>query len=435
MIKRSLVMDDRNIDFLRKNFGITEEILSFEKTAEEQIQHVFEQYQDIQKYNQYKVLNAMQKCRLSDTHFNWTTGYGYNDVGREKVEEIFSVVFETEDALVRSNIVNGTHALTLCLQGLLFPGDVMLSISSKPYDTLDKVIGISEDSHSLVSYGVRYKQVDFLEDGSFDRVSIEKVMRETPDLKMVYIQRSKGYSNRKSLSVEDIESIVTFVRSINRDVIIMVDNCYGEFLETREPTEVGVDIMAGSLIKNPGGGLALTGGYICGKKHLIDAVAKRLTSPSIGKECGLTFGMTRTILQGLFLAPSVVAGAVKGAIFCSKLFENQGYRTFPQSNDVRSDIIQAVQLNSAEEIIAFCKGVQEASPVDAFVSPEPWEMPGYDDPVIMAAGNFIQGSSIELSADAPIREPYTVFFQGGLTYEYSKIGSLLALKNIINLKK
>ena len=292
-------MDDRNIDFLRKNFGITEEIIFYEKSAEEQIQHVFEQYQDIQKYNQYKVLNAMQKCRLSDTHFNWTTGYGYNDVGREKVEEIFSTVFGAEDALVRSNIVNGTHALTLCLQGLLFPGDVMLSISSKPYDTLDRVIGISEDSHSLASYGVRYRQVNFLKDGSFDRLSIEKEMRETPDLKMVYIQRSKGYSNRKSLSVDDIESIVKFVRDINPNVIIMVDNCYGEFLETREPTEVGVDIMAGSLIKNPGGGLALTGGYICGKKHLIDAIAKRLTSPSIGNLWNDKNDFTRIIFSSI----------------------------------------------------------------------------------------------------------------------------------------
>lgn len=421
--------------FLAEEFGISEDLVTQMKKVEEQLEKEFLHYDEIRDYNQYKVLRAMQKCRLSDVHFNWTTGYGYDDIGREKVEEIFATVFGAQDALVRPNIVNGTHALTLCLQALLYPGDEMLSISSKPYDTLDKVIGISEDVQSLKSYGVKYKQVDLLDNGDFDKEGIKREILASSSLKMIYIQRSKGYSSRKSLTVKDIGGIISFIRGFEKDAVIMVDNCYGEFLDTKEPTEVGADIMAGSLIKNPGGGLALTGGYVCGRKDLIELVAKRLTSPGIGKECGLTFGMSRTILQGLFFAPSVVNGAVKGAMFCSKLFEESGYRTFPLWSEERSDIIQAVRLSSPEEIIAFCKGVQEAAPVDSFVSPEPWAMPGYQDPVIMAAGSFIQGSSIELSADAPIREPYTVYFQGGLTYAYSKMGSLLALRNILRLKR
>lgn len=422
-------------ELLKREFGLSSDMMELAKKAEEEVESEFLYYDEIKSYNEYKVLRAMQKCRLSDIHFNWTTGYGYNDIGREKVEEIFAEVFEAEDALVRSTIVNGTHALTLCLQGILRPGDEMISISSKPYDTLDQVIGLVEDEQSLKSYGISYKQVDLLSNGDFDKEGIREAMLSSKRLKMIYIQRSKGYSDRKSLSVQDIKEVIDFVKAIDHKVIVMVDNCYGEFLETQEPTAVGADILAGSLIKNPGGGLALTGGYICGKKHLVEMVAKRLTSPGIGKECGLTFGMSRTILQGLFFAPSVVSEAAKGAVFCSKLFEMQGYRTFPKAEEKRSDIIQAVQLHSPEEIIAFCRGVQEAAPVDSFVTPEPWDMPGYEDPVIMAAGSFIQGSSIELSADAPIREPYTVFFQGGLSYGYSKMGSLLALKHIMDLKK
>lgn len=422
-------------ELLKREFGLSSDMMELAKKAEEEVESEFLYYDEIKSYNEYKVLRAMQKCRLSDIHFNWTTGYGYNDIGREKVEEIFAEVFEAEDALVRSTIVNGTHALTLCLQGILRPGDEMISISSKPYDTLDQVIGLVEDEQSLKSYGISYKQVDLLSNGDFDKDGIREAMLSSKRLKMIYIQRSKGYSDRKSLSVQDIKEVIDFVKAIDHKVIVMVDNCYGEFLETQEPTAVGADILAGSLIKNPGGGLALTGGYICGKKHLVEMVAKRLTSPGIGKESGLTFGMSRTILQGLFFAPSVVSEAAKGAVFCSKLFEMQGYRTFPKAEEKRSDIIQAVQLHSPEEIIAFCRGVQEAAPVDSFVTPEPWDMPGYEDPVIMAAGSFIQGSSIELSADAPIREPYTVFFQGGLSYGYSKMGSLLALKHIMDLKK
>lgn len=421
-------------ELLRREFGLGEELLNLAQKAEEELEDTFSYYEDIKSYNEYKVLRAMQKCRLSDIHFNWTTGYGYNDIGREKVEEIFAEVFEAQDALVRPNIVNGTHALTLCLQGILKPGDEMLSISSKPYDTLDQVIGLVEDEQSLKSYGISYRQVDLLSNGDFDKEGIRKAMLSSKRLKMVYIQRSKGYSDRKSLSIRDIEEVINFVKTIRSNVIIMVDNCYGEFLETKEPTGIGADIMAGSLIKNPGGGLALTGGYVCGKKELVEMVAKRLTSPGIGRECGLTFGMSRTILQGLFFAPSVVSSAVKGAIFCSKLFELRGYRTYPDSGEKRSDIIQAIELANPEEIIAFCKGIQEAAPVDSFVTPEPWDIPGYEDPVIMAAGSFIQGSSIELSADAPIRKPYTVFFQGGLSYEYSKIGALLAMKRVIEEK-
>ena len=405
------------------------------KEVDEQIAPKLAEIEDQIIFNQAKVLKAFQDNAVAEADLNGSTGYGDDDIGRDKLDRVYAQVFDTEDALVRPQFVSGTHTLFVALNGNLKSGDTLTYLTGMPYDTLQKVIGLTDDKRgTLAEKGVKFSYVPLNDENTVDYDQAEKILkRDQP--KVVAIQRSRGYSTRKTFTIDQIKEMIAFVKKVSPKSIVFVDNCYGEFLETREPTEVGVDIMAGSLIKNPGGGLALTGGYICGKKHLIDAVAKRLTSPSIGKECGLTFGMTRTILQGLFLAPSVVAGAVKGAIFCSKLFENQGYRTFPQSNDVRSDIIQAVQLNSAEEIIAFCKGVQEASPVDAFVSPEPWEMPGYDDPVIMAAGNFIQGSSIELSADAPIREPYTVFFQGGLTYEYSKIGSLLALKNIINLKK
>ena len=418
-------------DLLQNSFGIRSDVIRETRRIEEELQPLFLDIDTVREYNSLKVLDAMRRVRLSDTHFAWNTGYGYNDSGREKTEEIFSNIFKSEDSIVRPTIVNGTHALTLCLQGILKSGFELISISSKPYDTLDKVIGISDSYHSLISQGVVYTQIDLLENGDFDYVEIEKAVKSSNSRKMVYIQRSKGYSRRKSILIDDIEKVVKFVKNIDSEIIVMVDNCYGEFIETREPIEAGADIMAGSLIKNPGGGLAIAGGYICGNKELVDIVADRMTSPGIGKECGLTFGTTRTLLQGLFLAPMIVSNAKKGAVFCAKLFENYGYDTFPKFSDQRSDIIQSVGLNSKEEIFSFCRGIQKAAPVDSFVTPEPWAMPGYDSEVIMAAGAFIQGSSIELSADAPIKEPFTVYFQGGLTYEHSKIGAQIALSEIL----
>ena len=418
-------------DLLQNSFDIRSDVIRETRKIEEELQPLFLDIDTVREYNSLKVLDAMRRARLSDTHFAWNTGYGYNDSGREKTEEIFSNIFKSEDSIVRPTIVNGTHALTLCLQGILKSGFELISISSKPYDTLDKVIGISDSYHSLISQGVVYTQIDLLENGDFDYIEIEKAVKSSNSRKMVYIQRSKGYSRRKSILIDDIEKVVKFVKNIDSEIIVMVDNCYGEFIETREPIEAGADIMAGSLIKNPGGGLAIAGGYICGNKELVDIVADRMTSPGIGKECGLTFGTTRTLLQGLFLAPMIVSNAKKGAVFCAKLFENYGYDTFPKFSDQRSDIIQSVGLNSKEEIISFCRGIQKAAPVDSFVTPEPWAMPGYDSEVIMAAGAFIQGSSIELSADAPIKEPFTVYFQGGLTYEHSKIGAQIALSEIL----
>lgn len=419
-------------NILRDSFGIEDSLIKKMEEIEDTLQERFKEIDRIKQYNQYKVLKAMQECRLSDQHFNWTAGYGYNDIGREKIEEIYAKVFSAEDAIVRPTIANGAHYLSLCLSGLLHSGDEMIAVTSKPYDTLDELIGIrGEYKGSLKNLGVTYKQIEFLEDGTIDFDTIEKEVSEKTTL--VYIQRSTGYSFRPAVDIKTIEKVVNIVKGKNPDVICMVDNCYGEFLEEREPTEVGVDVLAGSLIKNPGGGIVLTGGYIVGKKHLIEEISYRMTSPGIGKECGLTFGLSRQMFQGLFLAPLIVSEAVKGAVFCSKLFEDQGYEVKPKYNEMRSDIIQQVKLGSAEKVIAFCKGIQAAAPVDSFVHPEPWEMPGYGDPVIMAAGAFIQGSSIELSADAPIRPPYIVYYQGGLTYEHAKIGALIALQNIKKL--
>lgn len=411
-------------ELLKNFYGLDDEIFNLSNEVMEDIKSRFEEIKETREYNQYKVLKAMQESNLSDNHFNWTTGYGYNDIGREKIEEIYSKVFNTEDAIVRPIIVNGTHALTLCIQGIVRPGDEILSVTGKPYDTLEGVIGIREEKGCLKEFGVTYNQVDFLENGEVDLEGIkEKINDKT---KLVMIQRSKGYSWRKSLTIEDIKEVIETVKSVKPEAIVMVDNCYGEFIETKEPTDVGADIMAGSLIKNPGGGLALTGGYIVGKKELVELISYRLTSPGIGKECGLTFGTSRTVLQGFFMAPYVVSQALMGAIFCSRMFEKLGYDVLPKYDDLRSDIIQCVRLNSADEVIAFCQGVQAAAPVDSFVKPEPWAMPGYDSEVIMAAGAFIQGSSIELSADAPIKPPYNVYFQGGLTFDHSKMGTLKA---------
>ena len=420
-------------ELLKGFYGLDNETFELSEEVMKDIEPQFEKIKKIREYNQYKVLKAIQEARLSDNHFNWTTGYGYNDIGREKVEEIYANVFGAEDALVRPIIVNGTHALSLCVQGLVRPGDEILSVTGAPYDTLQGVIGIREEKGCLKEFGVTYDQVDFLEDGNIDLDGIKSKINDRT--KLVMIQRSKGYAWRKSLTIEDIKEAVETVKSVNKDIIVMVDNCYGEFLDTKEPTEVGADIMAGSLIKNPGGGLALTGGYIAGKKELVEMISYRLTTPGIGKECGLTFGTTRTVLQGFFMAPYVTSQAVMGAIFCARAFEKLGYDVLPKYDDLRSDIIQVVRLNNAEEVISFCQGVQEAAPVDSYVRPEPWAMPGYDSDVIMAAGAFIQGSSIELSADAPIRPPYNVYFQGGLTFDHSKIGTLKAIQSMKNITK
>jgi len=405
--------------------GISQDLIDLSEQAEAELSTIYKIYEDISAFNQLKVLQAMQEENLSNMHFNWHTGYGYDDPGREKIEQIYSRIFKTEDAIVRPTIVNGTHALTLCLTGILQPGDELLSIAGKPYDTLDEVIGITNTyGQSLMDIGVTYKQVDLL-DGQFDQEKILKSIKDTT--KMIYIQRSTGYGWRKALTIKNIEEIIHLVKSKKPDLVVMIDNCYGEFMDYKEPTEVGADIMAGSLIKNPGGGFAITGGYVVGRQDLIDRVAYRMTSPGIGKECGLMFGQTRLMLQGLFIAPQTVLNAVKSSIFCSKIFQLKGYEVCPKPDEPRSDIIQSIKINSSQGVISFCEGIQAAAPVDAHVQPVPWAMPGYEDEVIMAAGAFVQGSSIELSADAPIRPPYIVYFQGGLTYEHGKFGALKGL--------
>lgn len=411
--------------------GVNPSVVQYVEQCEHAITSTFSHIDDIAEYNQLKVLHAMQENRLSDIHFNWNTGYGYDDIGRDAVENVYKMVFGTEDAIVRPIIVSGTHALTLMLTGVLRPQQRMLSITGRPYDTLEKVIGLSpSNALSLMDIGVHYDEIKLLDNGSFDYDAITAAL--TQKTHVVYIQRSAGYSWRRGMTINEIKDIIAHVKAIDENIIVMVDNCYGEFLEYQEPTDVGADIMAGSLIKNPGGGLALSGGYIVGKTHLIEQVAGRMTSPGIGKECGLTFGQTRPILQGLFMAPKVVSGALKGAILCSKVYQNLGYKVNPSPEDSRSDIIQAIELGHADKVIAFCRGIQSASPIDSFVSPEPWAMPGYSSDVIMAAGAFVQGSSIELSADAPIRAPYIAYFQGGLTYEHSKFGVIKSLHTLVH---
>ena len=402
---------------------------------EQSLKEEYERLDEICFVNQSKVIEAMQENSLSERHFSQTTGYGYNDDGRDACERIFADVFGAEAGIVRPQIVSGTHAISLALTGVLRPNDEMLSITGTPYDTILSTIGVNnqdQDMGSLIDFGVVYKEVDFNSDGDID---FDKVRENiTPKTKVVYMQRSTGYSRRKALTINDFKEAILKIRAMKKDVVVIVDNCYGEFLDTLEPTNVDADLIAGSLIKNPGGGLAPTGGYIIGKQKYIDKVAARQSAPGIAYEVGSNFGLVRTYLQGLFMAPKVTNGAIKGAILTSKLFEDMGYDVFPRYNDNRSDIIQAVVLNSYEKVCAYCKGIQMASPVDSFAVPLPWDMPGYDSQVIMAAGNFIQGSSIELSADAPMREPYTVYQQGGLTYEHSKIGIMYALNEVNKIK-
>lgn len=416
-------------ELLIKELEISPRVLNFVKEAEAEVREQFAALDDVTAYNQYKVLSALQKNRIADMHFGWKTGYGYDDPGRNAVEKVYADIFGTEAALVRTTIVNGTHALAITLIGILRPGDEMIYCSGGPYDTLEEVIGIrGEGMGSLKEYGVTYRQVDLLPDGSIDLETLDKTINEKT--KMVCVQRATGYGWRKSITVNQIEEMCSFVHGIREDIVCMADNCYGEFLDIKEPTNVGIDVMAGSLIKNPGGGLALAGGYVAGRQDLIEKISYRMTCPGIGGECGLTFGQTRTVLQGLFMAPKVVNGAVKGAILCAKVYEKLGYPVCPASSDSRSDIIQAVQLGNPDAVVAFCEGIQAAAPIDAHVTPIPWEMPGYEDEVVMAAGAFVGGSSIELSADAPIRPPYNVYFQGGLTYEHSKFGVIKSLNQL-----
>ncbi len=420
-------MSNNTERLLTESMGISKKVYDHVLTAESQVTDYFAAADDIMAYNQYKVLDVFQKCRITDMHFGWNTGYGYNDPGREALEKVYAMLFGTEAALVRPTIVNGTHALTLMLTGVLRPGDELIYCTGSPYDTLWEVIGLrGEGMGSLTDFGITYKQVELNYDGSIDLETLAKVI--SPKTRAVAVQRATGYGWRKAITIDEIKKCAECVKSMDSSIVLLVDNCYGEFLDTKEPTEAGADVLAGSLIKNPGGGLALAGGYIAGRQDLIEKISYRMTSPGIGGECGLTFGQSRTMFQGLFIAPKTVNGAVKGAILLAKAFENLGYEVCPRADEKRSDIIEAVKLGSPEAVIAFCEGIQAAAPVDSHVRPVPWEMPGYEDQVIMAAGAFIQGSSIELSADAPIREPYIVYFQGGLTYEHSKFGVLKAMQ-------
>jgi len=412
-----------------QSMGISKKVYDFGNEILAGLKERFDAIDEVAEYNQMKVLNAMQECKVSDIHFAATTGYGYNDLGRDTLEEVYAKVFHTEDALVRPQIVSGTHALALALSSQLRPGDELLSPVGKPYDTLEEVIGIRESVGSLAEYGITYRQVDLLEDGSFDWENIRKAINEKT--KMVTIQRSKGYQTRPTLSVARIAELIKFVKEIKPDLICMVDNCYGEFVETIEPTDVGADMCVGSLIKNPGGGLAPTGGYIAGKKECIERAAARLTSPGLGKEVGASLGVISSFYQGFFLAPTVTASALKGAIFAANVYEKLGFGVVPNGTESRHDIIQAITFGTPEGVIEFCRGIQAAAPVDSFVVPEPWAMPGYDSDVIMAAGAFVQGSSIELSADAPIKPPYAVYFQGGLTWNHAKFGILMSLQKLV----
>lgn len=415
---------------LYRGFGIDEEIYELGEKAEKKLKERFEKIDLVAEYNQARVIAAMQKNKVSAECFNYASGYGYDDYGRDTLERVYADVFHTEDALVRPQITCGTHALALALMSNLRPGDELFSPVGKPYDTLEEIIGIRPSKGSLAEYGVVYRQCDLLPDGSFNYEEIPNYINEKT--KLVTIQRSKGYQTRPSFGVKQIGELISFIKKIKPDVICMVDNCYGEFTETIEPTDVGADMVVGSLIKNPGGGLAPIGGYICGKKECIDNAAYRLTAPGLGKEVGASLGVMRSFFQGLFLAPTVTASALKGAIFAANLYEQFGFPVIPNGSEERHDIIQAVTLGSAEGVKAFCKGIQMAAPVDGFVTPEPWAMPGYDDPVIMAAGAFVQGSSIELSADGPIKEPYAVYFQGGLTWQHAKLGILMSLQQVKN---
>lgn len=417
-----------NLEKAYQQMGISREVYALCQEIEKSLKSRFEEIDKITECNQLKVLQAMQKHQVSEAHLAPTTGYGYNDIGRETLEKVYAEIFGTEAALVRSQITCGTHALALALSANLRPGDELISPVGKPYDTMEEIIGIRPSKGSLAEYGVSYKQVELLEDGKFDYFAIQNAISDKT--KMVTIQRSKGYLTRPTFSVEQIGELISFIKGINSDIICMVDNCYGEFVELTEPSDVGADMVVGSLIKNPGGGLAPIGGYICGTKECVENAYYRLTAPGLGGEVGATLGVNKDFFQGLFNAPQVVNGALKGAIFAANLYERFGFICTPNSTESRHDIIQAVTFHDPEKVIAFCEGIQYAAPVDSHVTPTPWAMPGYDCDVIMAAGAFISGASIELSADAPMHEPYTVYFQGGLSYHHAKFGIMKSLAQL-----
>ena len=421
-------MFESNLKQQYKAMGIDEDVYEFGQSVLTSLQERFHEIDQVAEINQLRVVQAMGKNRVSAECFNTATGYGYDDIGRDTLERVYADLFHGEDALVRPQITCGTHALALALMSNLRPGDELLSPVGKPYDTLEEVIGIRPSKGSLAEYGVSYRQVDLLSDGEFDWEGIRQAINDKTHL--VTIQRSKGYATRPTLSVDCIGELISFIKNIKPDVICMVDNCYGEFVETKEPLDVGADMIVGSLIKNPGGGLAPIGGYIVGTKECVENAAYRLTSPGLGKEVGASLGLMQSFYQGLFLAPTVVAGALKGAIFAANIYEKLGFEVHPNASEPRHDIIQAVTFGKPEGLIAFCEGIQAAAPVDSYVRPEPWDMPGYDSQVIMAAGAFVQGSSIELSADGPLREPYTAFFQGGLTWDHAKLGILMSLQKL-----
>lgn len=410
--------------------GISEKVVNLANEAEENIEDVFKNIDKIEEFNSMKVLSAFQKNEISEIHFNSTTGYGYGDVGRDTTEKVFADIFKAEDSIVRGQFISGTHALTVTLFALLRPGDTLLSITGKPYDTLDEVIGIVDNPSSLKSYNINFEQIDLKENSEFNFEEIEKRLKKG-NIKVIEIQRSKGYSTRKSITIEKLEEVIKFIKQIDNNVIIMIDNCYCEFVDTKEPIEIGADIIVGSLIKNLGGGIAPNGAYVAGKKDLIELVSERLTVPGEGKEVGPTLGITKSILQGIFMAPSVVASSLKTAVFASYCLEKLNYDVEPKYNSKRADIVQTINFNNPDKLIKYCQGIQSGSPIDSNSIPEPWDMPGYTDKVIMAAGAFTQGSSIELSCDGPIRPPYTAFMQGGLTYQYGKLGVLKAIQNIM----
>ncbi|MCI9221085.1 MAG: hypothetical protein HFH94_15355 [Lachnospiraceae bacterium] len=416
------------IQSMYARMGIDSEIYAYQEAVLKRLTERFRKIDEIAEYNQLKVVRAMQECQVSEACLLGTTGYGYNDLGRDTLEAVYAKIFHTEDALVRPQITCGTHALALALMSNLRPGDELFSPVGKPYDTLEEVIGIRPSKGSLAEYGISYRQVDLKADGGFDYEAIKEAI--TPRTRLVTIQRSKGYQTRPTFSVEQIGELIAFVKKIKPDAVCMVDNCYGEFVETKEPSDVGADMVVGSLIKNPGGGLAPIGGYIAGTRQCVENAAFRLTSPGLGKEVGASLGILKDFYQGLFLAPTVTASALKGAIFAANLYENLGYSVIPKGDEDRHDIIQAVTFGTPEAVIAFCQGIQAGAPVDSHVTPEPWDMPGYDSPVIMAAGAFVSGSSIELSADAPIKPPYAVYFQGGLTWQHAKFGILKSLQSL-----
>ena len=421
------------MDFMEEqyeNLGISREVYRFGQKIEEDLTERFAEIDRLAEFNQMKVIKAMQDNKVSAECFNMSSGYGYNDLGRDTLEKVYASCFKGADALVRPQITCGTHALALALMSNLRPGDELLSPVGKPYDTLEEVIGIRHSKGSLAEYGVTYRQVDLLENGDFDYENIRKAINDKT--RLVEIQRSKGYATRPTLSVKRIGELISFIKGIRPDVICMVDNCYGEFVETVEPTDVGADMIVGSLIKNPGGGLAPIGGYIVGRKDCIERASYRLTAPGLGKEVGASLGVSQSLYQGLFLAPTVVAGALKGAVFAANVYEKLGFPVVPNGSESRHDIIQAITFGTAEGVIKFCEGIQAAAPVDSFVTPEPWAMPGYDSDVIMAAGAFVQGSSIELSADGPIKPPYAVYFQGGLTWYHAKLGILMSLQKLLD---